>query len=503
MNTALWWIKRDLRLFDNDALTAALGQAQNVVPVFVFEPDLIRLEECSAMHVHAWSQALADLRKRLTERNSDVFIAVDEVLNVFNYLHETLGVDAIFSHEETGTDWTFSRDRQVAQWCETHQIDWHESHQNAVIRRLGNRDARKAVFQERLIDTPTVSAPGKIPLPHGMKDLCAIQDIPDYKLFFTPEEYAQVRFDQLQSVSETAALADLKTFLTKRGIAYSGGISSPNSAFEAGSRLSPHLAWGTLSLRTVFKATASAQLQYKSSNNESAKRWGKSLRAFTSRLHWHDHFIQRLESASDMEFTAINPAYADIGYENDPVKLDAWINGYTGVPMVDASMRCLQATGFINFRMRAMVVSFAVFGLHLSWRFIHEPLARIFLDYEPGIHLSQLQMQAGVVGINAIRVYNPTKQIIDQDPDCVFIKRWIPELTDFDSAAIIDYETTVLGDYPAPIVDFTANAKLMKDQIYAIRKSQLGKDASEVVLKKHGSRKKAVVRKNKHQMQLL
>ena len=144
-----------------------------------------------------------------------------------------------------------------------------------------------------------------------------------------------------------------------------------------------------------------------------------------------------------------------------------------------------------------MVVSFAVYGLNLSWRTIHPPLARIFLDYEPGIHLSQLQMQAGVVGINTIRVYSPTKQIIDQDPDCRFIKKWVPELAEFSAEDIISYETKPLGDYPAPIVDFKQTSKAMKDQIFTIRKSDAGKEASAEVLEKHGSRKKTPKRKNK------
>lgn len=142
-----------------------------------------------------------------------------------------------------------------------------------------------------------------------------------------------------------------------------------------------------------------------------------------------------------------------------------------------------------------MVVSFAVYALHLSWRTIHPPLARIFLDYESGIHLSQLQMQAGVVATNTIRLYNPTKQITDQDADCRFIKRWIPELADFSAAEIINCESNVLGSYPAPIVDFKMESKVMKDQIFAIRKSDAGKEASDSVLKKHGSRKKTTTRK--------
>ena len=137
-----------------------------------------------------------------------------------------------------------------------------------------------------------------------------------------------------------------------------------------------------------------------------------------------------------------------------------------------------------------MVVSFAIYALHLSWRTIHPSLARIFLDYEPGIHLSQLQMQAGVVGINTIRVYNPAKQILDQDPNCQFIQKWIAELADFSVEDIINHDSEPLGDYPAPIVDFQMASKAMKDQVFSIRKSTEGKEASETVLKAHGSRKK-------------
>jgi len=304
------------------------------------------------------------------------------------------------------------------------------------------------------------------------------QSLPDYTQFYGPQSYSHIQFDQLQTVSETRARKDLRSFLYERGEGYSGGISSPNSAFDRGSRLSVHLAWGTISLRTVFKATAKAQ-QHHRDNHISAAQWGKSLRAFTSRLHWHDHFIQRLESVPQTEFVALNPAYANLVYTDDPDKLTAWVHGMTGFPLIDACMRCLQSIGFVNFRMRAMVVSFAVYGLHLSWRTIHPPLARIFLDYEPGIHLSQLQMQAGVVGINTIRVYNPTKQITDQDHE------------------IIEHQSEPLGEYPAPIVDFQMASRAMKDQVFAIRKSTEGKEASEVVLKAHGSRKKRPVRKKK------
>ena len=489
-NTAVWWVKRDFRLHDNEALTAALNSYSAVIPVFVFEPDLIAQSDYSAMHVYAWHQALGNLRERLRAIKSDIYIECGTVEDILSSLYEQTLFDAIYSHEETGNDWTYQRDKSLAHWCHTKQISWIEFPQTGVIRRMQDRDVRQTVVKQRLIDPPVLPAPDCVSIPNDIRMVCENQAIPDHTCFYDPSSVSLVQFDQLQTVTETQARADLRSFLYERGEGYSGGISSPNTAFERGSRLSVHLAWGTISLRTIFKATARAQQHHRDQNHSSAKQWGKSLRAFTSRLHWHDHFIQRLESVPATEFIAINPAYANLQYIDDPFKLRAWFYGQTGFPLIDACMRCLQAIGFINFRMRAMVVSFAIYALHLSWRTIHPSLARIFLDYEPGIHLSQLQMQAGVVGINTIRVYNPTKQILDQDPNCQFIQKWIAELADFSVEEIINHDSEPLGDYPAPIVDFQMASKAMKDQVFSIRKSTEGKEASETVLKAHGSRKK-------------
>ena len=149
-------------------------------------------------------------------------------------------------------------------------------------------------------------------------------------------------------------------------------------------------------------------------------------------------------------------------------------------------MRCLAARGFINFRMRAMLVNVACFALHLDWRRLQYPLAQRFLDYEPGIHFAQIQMQAGIVGINQMRVYNPTKQLIDQDPKCQFVKRWLPELRRFHPADIA--AGIALGDYPPPCVDAAANIAQMKAQITAIRRSPEAAVTTPEVLAKHGSR---------------
>ena len=490
MKRAIWWIKRDFRLSDNQALSQALLEQDEVLPLFVFETRLIQQPDSSPMHVWAWQQALVDLQAQLRSKQADVLIAYSDMEPVLTALHQKWPFQALYSHQETGNAWTFARDRRVAQWCQNHQVRWHEFSQTGVIRGLRSREDRTAIIQSRLLESKVLPVPSVLRFPSFWEKVCAQRKVPKLSQFFDASQYQAIAWDQLQKVGETQAKKDLESFLKVRGKGYSGGISSPNTAFEHGSRLSVHLAWGTISLRTVFQQSLAAIAEHKTSSLESSKQWGKSLRAFTARLHWHDHFIQRLESAPNMEFAPLNPAYESIQYEDNPQKLTAWKNGETGFPMIDACMRCLQATGFLNFRMRAMVVNFAVFGLHLSWKTIHPPLARIFLDYEPGIHLSQLQMQAGIVGINTVRVYSPTKQILDQDPEAKFIKRWIPQLQSFTTAEIINYEKIALGSYPPPIVDFRLASAQMKEQIFTVKKSVSGKLESAKVLQAHGSRKR-------------
>jgi deoxyribodipyrimidine photo-lyase len=280
------------------------------------------------------------------------------------------------------------------------------------------------------------------------------------------------------------------------------------TAFDACSRLSAHLAWGTLSLRRVAQATDARIEEVRAARREGRvvdPRWAGSLRSFAGRLRWHCHFMQKLEDEPRIEFEniartcdglrehALEPALAQ-------ARLAAWAAGETGYPMVDACMRALIRTGWINFRMRAMLMSFAAYHLWLHWRPTSLVLARRFLDYEPGIHYSQCQMQSGTTGINTVRIYSPIKQVLDHDPRGVFIRAELPALARVPEAFLAEPHRMpeslqrevgcVIGrDYPAPLVDHAEAWRSAREQMAAVRRRPEARAEADRVQARHGSRR--------------
>lgn len=312
-----------------------------------------------------------------------------------------------------------------------------------------------------------------------------------------------------QRGGEPVAANVLDDFLSRRGRSYAGGISSPLSAATSCSRLSPYLAFGAISIRIVWQASETRRREVASAlatttapaERATLRAWQRSLRAMQSRLHWHCHFMQKLEDEPEIEFH--NMVRAVDGLREQEIsasRLAAWQTGHTGYPLVDACMRSLVATGWLTFRMRALLVSFASYSLWLHWRPTGIHLARQFLDFEPGIHWSQMQMQSGTTGINTLRIYNPTKQALEQDPHGVFIKRWVPELAGVPpvfihmpwtmSAAVQEASGCRIDrEYPAPLVDHALAIRVAKQRLAVVRADPRARAEARNVAQRHGSRR--------------
>jgi deoxyribodipyrimidine photo-lyase len=482
------WFKRDLRIADHRPLAGAAG-AGAVLPLYIVEPALWAQADASARQWEFAAESLAELDRALAALGQPLCVMMGDAVSILRGLHQSHGVEALWSHEETGNGWTYARDRAVMAWTKAANIPWHEARQFGVSRRLRSRDGWSSAWNRDMAEPLTMPPPRLSPLlgawPSRIPTSAEIGLAPD-------------PCPHRQPGGRRAALAALESFLSERGRDYRFEMSSPVTAFAAGSRLSPHLSWGTLSMREVAQASWARLQDLKVSTHPDAKRWRASLVSFSGRLHWHCHFIQKLEDEPRLEFENLHRAYDGLRpAAADPVRLSAWSEGVTGYPFIDACMRALNQHGWINFRMRAMLMSFASYHLWLPWRESGLHLARKFVDYEPGIHWPQVQMQSGTTGINAMRIYNPVKQSLDQDPTGRFIRRFVPELADLPDAFLHEpwrWPRAADLPYPPPIVENVSAAKAAREAIYAVRKGPEHRRAAEEIVTRHGSRKGGVPR---------
>ena len=467
------WFKKDLRLEDNEAFYEA-SKDFKLLPIYIIEKDQWNQLAYSDRQWQFCKECLKELKEELILRGQPLVIRTGKVLEVFDDLNKKFKIRGIYSHQETGDFYSFTRDKEIKNWASDKNIEWKEYLQFAVFRGKLNRNYWSNKWREHI----------KKEIPNNSNNKLAklsinIGNFPDDNFFQFKNDLCEGRLKG----GRKEGIKKLDSFINKRIHSYSKNISNPSKSLDSCSRLSPYITWGCLSLREIFE------------KSNSIKDFNSQM--FKSRLTWHCHFIQKLENEPELEFKDFHPFFANTRVKNNYL-LELWSKGETGFPFVDACMRSLNYYGWINFRMRAMLMSFASYNLWLPWQDSGLLLAQKFVDYEPGIHWCQCQMQSGTTSINTNRIYNPIKQGKDHDPNGLFIRNWVPELKNVPDAFI--HEPWLMNNlnnfnylkntnYLKPITNILESTREARKKISIITKKEGYWEISKKIYIKHGSRK--------------
>ncbi|AFY58104.1 deoxyribodipyrimidine photolyase [Rivularia sp. PCC 7116] len=474
------WFRRDLRLSDNESVFKAVANNAEVLPCFIIDPWFFEWKDVGKARVRFLFECLENLDVNLQEIGSKLFIfegnSVDVIQNITKELIQKSYQPKLYFNRDVQVEYGVTRDKLIIDFYQQQNLECYIGLSNFIQ----PQECREEWFNEYY----TYQRNSLYPAP---------TDINTPKISFKSPQLTVKELKQKYSVfwetdkiyfpgGETEATAVLNSFLSSRFKGYHWKVSRPWMAQKrATSHLSPHLAFGTVSTRMVYQKT-----KKRAEELEKQPKAGFSLKAFRDRLRWHDSFTQRLYSHPEIAYTNRFPEF-DEYYQPDeltPEKqelFEAWCEGMTGFPMVDASMRQLKRMGWMNFRMRAMCATFLTINCGISWHHGAKHFMNCLVDGDLAINNWQWQMQAGITNplSDTFRIYNPTKNLQDKDPELNFIYHWIEELRGYSLPEIIAGEYINYSYYPQPIVDWSQTRKVNGKIVSNLRKKVKARLISE------------------------
>lgn len=444
MKRALFIFRRDLRLQDNRALLSALENAEEVILSFIFTQEQIEYNNYrSDRSLQFMIESLEDLEKEILTHKGKLYLFYGKPEKIIEECIDKLNIEGVFVNADY-TPYSLDRDKKIEVICNKHSVFFESSHD--LLLHLPE-DTLKKDDSPYTIFTPFYSNASKLPVlkPHYNKDHRYYnQPILFSKTNLIYEQFLPNRKKQLLGGRQAALkiINELTSFSD-----YTLERNFP--ALDKTTHLSPHLKFNTCSVREIYYAIRNC--------------FGSDSDLIRS-LYWRDFFTLIALFFPHVFGEPFKKKFNSLKWNQNKELFDLWCQGKTGFPIVDAGMRELNETGFMHNRVRMITASFLVKDLHVNWQWGEKYFAQHLIDYDPAVNNGNWQWAAST-GCDAqpyFRIFNPWLQAKKFDPDCEYIKKWIPELSSLTPQIIhslyLQKNNVFCKDYPAPIINHSIEA---------------------------------------------